>query len=526
MLKHFVSRDILLNPSGKYIYFTKLNFNIMSVEGKHCVFRLVFDKAIASINPPDLVKKELQVNGNKLCVRDSEYDLNNNCYVVGFGKCVLSMARTIEDILGKHLQSGILSIPEGFQNGNPSKQSVSNYHLKHDSCIKVYEGAKNNLPDENAVFAATQIKNLAESLNNTDILIVVISGGGSALLPLPIPPITLSEKLKVIKLLVTSGADIMELNSVRKRLSVLKGGGLSAIAYPASVITLILSDIIGDPLSYIASGPTVLNNDPIDLPSTILNKYSLKDKIPESVSVVLKQEHSKSIDNNLVQNLLIGNNEIALNHAVVEAQVNGYNTIFLSSSVEGLVSDVCDMYISLLVAICQAFLGNASKSEIINSLEISLKDLKVSDKLIQSKINDILSIKNKKIFLVFGGETTVKITGSGLGGRNQELALRFSIKLHEIENYFPSLDINKFKVSFLSAGTDGIDGPTTAAGAIAYTGQIKQAIEQNLLPQSYVDNNDSFNFFQKLNKGADLLTIGHTGVNVMDLQFLSIEQSS
>uniref|UniRef100_A0A1B6EA41 Glycerate kinase n=1 Tax=Clastoptera arizonana TaxID=38151 RepID=A0A1B6EA41_9HEMI len=490
----------------------------MSGTEENNLLRLVFEKAILSIKPPDLVEKELKVIGNKLFVRDHEYTLNNNCYIVGFGKCVLSMATKTEKILGEHLKSGILSIPEGVLNESKLSTNYTN-----ESVIKIYEGAKNNLPDSNSMFAAKQIKSLAENLNKEDILLVAISGGGSALLPLPISPITLDEELQIIKLLVSSGADIMELNSVRKRISVLKGGGLSEVAYPASVITFILSDVIGDHLDCIASGPTVTNLDPVDLAWNILNKYSLTDKIPESIKTVLKKELNHSNNTEHVQNILIGNNVIALTHAANEVHSKGYKAIVLSSSVDGLVTEVCDLYINVLLSICQLLseTGSSHSHKARNSLKNSFKKLKVSDSLSEQSINEIIQNKFKNIFLLFGGETTVKINGTGLGGRNQELALRFSIKLNEMEKNIPLL--KNFKVSFLSAGTDGIDGPTDAAGAIAYSGQMDAAIQQNLSPQSYVDNNDSYNFFCKLNKGDDLIKTGHTGVNVMDLQFLSIE---
>ncbi|KAL1131154.1 hypothetical protein AAG570_012391 [Ranatra chinensis] len=252
---------------------------------------------------------------------------------------------------------------------------------------------------------------LISNLGESDLLLALISGGGSSLLPLPTPRVTLEEKVAVVTLLSKAGADITQMNIVRTVLSDVKGGKLAEKAYPASVLALILSDIVDDPIQLIASGPTVPYQIPPQLLSDIISRYSLRDKIPKSA----------------------------------------------------------------------------------------------------------LLPREEGICLLFGGEPTVKVSGSGKGGRSQELALRFSI---EVSNGNSGLD--EFEVALLCGGTDGIDGPTDAAGAIAYSGQLKEATDQNIDYQSYLGNNDSYEYYSKLNSGEDHIKIGHTFTNVMDIHILII----
>lgn len=478
--------------------------------------RLIFQKGVESVNPPLLVEKELKVQNDKLCVRNKVYDLSSNCYVVGFGKCVYDMAVKVESILGEHLKKGILSVPMSFNISD--RQNI----LSENTCIKVYQGAQNNLPDESALFAANKIKNLVEPLGLSDILLVLISGGGSALLPLPVEGIFLKDKLEITRLLASAGADICELNTVRKRLSVLKGGGLAHIAYPASVVSLILSDVIGDPLDFIASGPTVANRDPPEAALKILEKYLLTDKIKPEVFDILKHEYLPKTEMNHVQNIVIGNNTIALENAASEAASLGFSPIILSNCVEGLVSNISEAYVTLVTFVCQALRREINSEEFTRFVKQELNILKLSDDAVCTLKHEIFIKWCDRLCILLGGETTVQVTGCGLGGRNQELSLRFSLCADSVS--VTNELFKDFSIMFLSAGTDGIDGPTSAAGAVAYTGQIELARQQNLSADLYLQNNDSFNFFSQLNCGEDLIVTGHTGVNVMDIHLILIER--
>nr|XP_023023245.1 glycerate kinase-like isoform X1 [Leptinotarsa decemlineata] len=245
----------------------------------------IFMKSVKSVEPQQLIRNEVKLYGHNLVVRGQTYRLLKPCYVVGFGKAVLGMATEIEKVLGNQLERGIVSVPEGI---------FEKYQNVPRTKIQYVEGAKNNLPDENALRGAKMIQELVEGLTEADLLIVLVSGGGSALLPLPIPPILLDEKQRVIKELSKRGADIYELNSVRKRISIMKGGGLAELAYPCRVVSLVLSDIIGDPLDFIASGPTIPNSDSAESASSILKKYHLFEEIPHSMKIVVQKENRVS----------------------------------------------------------------------------------------------------------------------------------------------------------------------------------------------------------------------------------------
>lgn len=493
----------------------------------------IFDKAVRAVQPDNLLKNAIEIKENTLIVSDTKYQLKKNSYLVGFGKAVLGMARETEKMLGNHLCSGIISVPEGIQ--ETMKKNL-NMQAMPDSKLEILEGAKNNLPDQNAEEAARRIKQLVQNLSSNDILIVLLSGGGSALLPLPLSPITLEEKCQVVKLLAAAGANIIELNCVRKKLSVLKGGRLAQLAYPAKVVALILSDIVGDPLDLIASGPTVVDSDAPDAALSIIRKYSLLDKVPASIQTCLN-----TINNNLicqnealrdskmfshVQNLLIGSNLTAITAAAEAASNNNYNTIILSSGIEGLVADVGRMYAALATAICKALCNKYTPETItdeIHEVFLYMKQLyNVCDNAEKEVLYAVENMKNKKgICLIAGGETTVIVKGNGLGGRNQELAMVFARCMNENSKSFPFLE--QFNAVLLSAGTDGIDGPTNAAGAFGYRHQFNAAKEQNLKPDEYENNNDSYNFYLKLNGGEDLIIVGHTGTNVMDVHVLVIK---
>lgn len=490
--------------------------------------RSLFDKSVRAVQPHNLLRNAIHVKGNTLVVNGTQYQLNNNVYLIGLGKAALGMACEAERIFGNHVCSGIISVPKGIQE---TMKNNSNMQPKSDSALEILEGAKNNLPDQNAEEAARRIKQLVQNLGSSDLLIALISGGGSSLLPLPLPTITLEEKCQVVKLLTAAGANIIELNSVRKKLSVLKGGGLAQLAYPAQVLAFIISDIVGDPLDLIASGPTVVNSDVPNAAVNIIRKYSLLDKVPASIQTCLsttcsnityQHELNDSKMFSHVQNLLIGSNLTAVTAAAEAASNNNYNTVILSSGIEGLVADVGRMYATLATAICKILCNKSTPDEMHEVFRYMKQLYSICDNSEREVLCAVKSMKNKKgICLIAGGETTVIVKGDGLGGRNQELAMIFARHMNENSKSFPFLE--QFHAVFLSAGTDGIDGPTDAAGAFGYREQFNAATEQNLKPDEYESNNDSYNFYLKLNGGEDLIVVGHTGTNVMDVHVLVIE---
>ncbi|KAF2879432.1 hypothetical protein ILUMI_26741 [Ignelater luminosus] len=478
----------------------------------------IFLKSVTAVQPEDLIKNSVTIENSNLIVNNDIYKVNKPCYVVGFGKAVFGMAITLESILGANLQEGIVTVPAGIFEKILQRPEYSK--------IRFVEGAVNNLPDENAESGAKQIKDLVEKLQEDDLLIVLISGGGSALLPLPKHPATLSEKLNVIKGLAAGGADIQELNCVRKRLSVLKGGGLAKLAYPANVISLILSDIIGDPLDYIASGPTTPNFDSSNAAVKIIEKYSLYDKLPHSIRLLLESENQSNDDGSdrtilngqfaHVRNYIIGNNDIAARAALKQATALGYQSFVLSTSVSGEVDRISKIYAELARQV--ASLINSNKTDREN-LKLFLKTFHADLNISESTINEIINLDFNSsavgVCLIFAGEPTVVVKGNGRGGRNQQLALGFSIEINKF-------DIKSANISFLSCGTDGIDGPTDAAGAVGSSNLVNNALEENINPTQFLSNNDSYSFYSVFNSGHNLIRTGHTGTNVMDIHLLIV----
>lgn len=330
------------------------------------------------------------------------------------------------------------------------------------------------MPDENGLRGTEEIVRLLKNVDENTLVVCLISGGGSALLVSPYEGITLDEKQKITELLLNAGADIYELNTVRKHLSKVKGGGLAEIAYPVKVISQILSDVIGDKLDVIASGPTAPDKTTYNHAIKVLEKYMLIDKAPGSIIDVL-QNGAKGLipetpkdDNPVfekVENIIIGSNIKALEAAKEKAESLGLNPEIISSEITGEARDA------------GKWLTDIARSKRSNCL-------------------------------ISGGETTVTVKSSGTGGRNMELALAFAMEIEEIEG-----------ITLLSAGIDGTDGPTNAAGAIVDGQTVLKAKKIGLNLEEYLNNNDSYNFFKKID---ELLITGPTGTNVMDTQIMVI----
>ncbi len=314
-------------------------------------------------------------------------------------------------------------------------------------------------------------------------VIFLLSGGGSALLPFPAGDIQLKEKQEVTQLLLDCGADIQEINTIRKHISRMKGGWLAKWAYPSTVIGLILSDVVGDPLDVIASGPTVPDPSTFEEAWGILEKYDLLNTISPSIKEHLRSGREGTVEETpkpgdavfqKVHNCLIGSNMIALLAAEKEAASLGFKTLILSSSIVGETREAARFHAAI------------AKEVISSGNPISVPAC-------------ILS----------GGETTVTIKGKGLGGRNQEFALAGALEIRGVE-----------RVVLLSGGTDGTDGPTDASGALADHTTVGRAKSLGLNPKTHLENNDAYPFFKKL---GDLLITGPTRTNVMDVRILLVD---
>ncbi|EHB01786.1 Glycerate kinase [Heterocephalus glaber] len=480
--------------------------------------RQLFESAVGAVQPGPMLQRALSLDpdGRQLKVRDRSFQLQQNLYLVGFGKAVLGMAAAVEELLGQHLVQGVISVPKGIRAAmeHAGKQEIL---LKPHSRIQVFEGAEDNLPDRDALRAALAIRDLAERLTADDLLLVLISGGGSALLPAPIPPVTLEEKQMLTKLLAARGATIQELNTIRKALSQLKGGGLAQAAYPAQVVSLILSDVVGDPVEVIASGPTVASTHNVQDCLYILNRYGLRGALPRSVKTVLAQADSDPHGPHTcghVLNVIIGSNVLALAEAQRQAQLLGYRAVVLSAAIQGDVKSVAQFY-GLLAHVAGAHLipstAMASVDETVKLRELAAK-LQLSDLQLEEVLEVVVEAKGP-VCLLAGGEPTVQLQGSGKGGRNQELALRVGAELAR-------WSLGPVDVLFLSGGTDGQDGPTEAAGAWVMPELKSQAAAEGLDVTTFLAHNDTHTFFCRLQGGKHLLYTGLTGTNVMDAHLL------
>ena len=335
-------------------------------------------------------------------------------------------------------------------------------------------------PDENSVLAAKTVLKYTSEINTHDLSINLISGGGSSLLCLPHDDITLSDKVLVNNLLLKCGASINEINTIRKHLSKIKGGRLSEHVYPSKSISLIISDVINDDISTIASGPTSIDNTTYSDAIDIIHRYKIEKEIPENVMDLLKRgksgqvpESPKNLDN--TDNHIICSNKIFRKELIQAANNLGFSSFLIDRDINGVASDE-------------------------------------AVRLIDDYNSIISNNSSKRIAIVSGGETVVDIKGSGKGGRNQELGLSF---LHRLNG-----ELLNRNWLFLSVGTDGIDGPTDAAGAIISSDTIDKhaALASNI--DKYLDNNDSYNCLNQLDS---LYITGPSGTNVADIQILLVD---
>jgi len=433
------------------------------------VARDVFKEALRAADPVEAVLRHFRLKEGVLHVGGVDYFLNQfeRIYVVGAGKASARMALALEQVLGERVTAGLVITKTGY--GERLRR------------LEVRE-AGHPLPDEAGLRATDELIETAKRAGEHDLVLCLISGGGSALLVSPAGNITLAELNRATQVLLASGLPIAEVNTVRKHLSRVKGGRLAEWVYPASLATLILSDVIGDRLDVVASGPTVPDPTSFDDALAVLTRHNLLGQMPASIQELLEKgvkgewKDTPGPDSEIfqrVQNIVVGSNTMSLEAAEYTARKKGMNPLILSTTVAGEAREIAQFYLAL-------------------AREVRRKGRPVA----------------APACLIAGGEPTVTLRGRGKGGRSQELALAVALGLEEIPG-----------TVFLAAGTDGADGPTDAAGAIAATDTLARSRERGLDPQGHLLNNDAYPLFQALN---DLIITGPTGTNVMDVHLLLV----
>lgn len=425
--------------------------------------------AIKAVDPRKLITSKLVLKNSLLKVGGYTFDLNQfrNIYVIGGGKASGLMAEALEALLGERITDGLVNVPRGS--------------IRKTRIVKLHE-ASHPIPDESGVEGVKRMLEIVEKAGENDLIICLISGGGSSLMPLPRNGITLADKRRLTESLLKCGATINEINTVRKHISGIKGGWLAKKAYPATVLNLILSDVLGDPLEFIASGPTVPDSTTFSDAVKILKKYGLWEEAPESIKRVLLEgekglipETPKADDEAFkkVFNIVIGNCRDASIAARNALKSEGLNALLLTSLLEGEARHIGTVLASVV------------------------REIAASGNPVQ-----------KPAAIVAGGETTVTVVGKGKGGRNQEIALAAALKISGLKGCVVA-----------SLSTDGVDGPTDAAGAVADGKTIARAEEAGLSAENFLAENDSYNFFSKI---GDLIFTGPTGTNVNDISVVIV----
>lgn len=438
----------------------------------------IFTAALEAADPSSAVSRTLKRTENTLITVDMTYDLGNydRILVVGAGKASARMALPIETMLGERITSGVIIVKYG--------------HTAPLRIIRQRE-AGHPIPDQAGVEATQEIMALLREADDKTLVICLISGGGSALLTAPAKGITLQEKQQATDLLLKAGATINELNAVRKHCSAVKGGRLARMAWPATVVTLLISDVINDHLDVIASGPTAPDKTTFADALSVIQKYGLQSSIPRGICSYLERgaagreeetakEHDACFTRTL--NSIAGSLRQALSAANEKARQLGLAPEIITGELEGEARDAA------------RFLAQKAV-EARNRLKTG-----------------------ERLCLLSGGETTVIVKEAGKGGRNQELALAFALEI-----------AGEKGITLLSAGTDGTDGPTDAAGAVVDGETVSAAKKIGLDPAMYLKHNDSYTFFEKLDaltgKQHHLKT-GPTGTNVMDIQIILTEHEN
>ena len=427
------------------------------------------DAALAAVEPAQAVKRNVQLSGSTLSVAGRDYDLDryDRILVIGAGKAGAPMAQAIEETLGDRITAGIINVKYGY--GGPSKT------------IEIHEAA-HPIPDEQGVAGARKMVEMLSESDDRTLVVALISGGGSALMVAPVDGVTLKDKGLLTDSLLRSGANINEMNTVRKHLSLVKGGGLARLAMPADIISLMVSDVIGSPLDVIASGPTVADTSTFGDAWGVVEKYGLTGHLPASILKHFESGMAGQIPDtpkpgdpifDKTANVIVTSNEIAANAAIERASKEGLNTLLLSTWLEGEAREIA--HVATAIA----------------------KEIEYSGNPIPAPA-----------CIVAGGETTVNVRGQGVGGRNQEMALAAAIQMAGLKRSL-----------IMTLATDGSDGPNDAAGGIVDGDTVERALGAGLDPDGFLADNDSYNFFKQL---GDQLITGPTNTNVNDLLFILV----
>ncbi|MGH7405442.1 MAG: glycerate kinase type-2 family protein [Candidatus Methylomirabilales bacterium] len=426
----------------------------------------IFQAALDAANPRIAIHRHVRREGERLLVDGAVYDLSRGrVYVVGAGKACAAMAAAVEEVLGDRIRDGVVVVKDGY--AVPLRR------------IRVTQ-AGHPVPDARGVEGTSAILALLTETGPEDLVIVLISGGGSALLPAPVAGIDFIDKQTMTRVLLACGATIEEINAVRKHCSRIKGGQMARALFPARSLTLILSDVIGDPVDAIASGPTVPDTTTYGEALEVLRRYRIEDRIPVSILRHLERGARGEIPETpkagdpcfaTAHHRIVGNNLQSLLAARDRAARLGFQALILTTELKGESREVAKVLTALL-------------------LEMRRSGHPVSP----------------PACLLLGGETTVTVRGKGKGGRSQELVLAGAIAIAGGRD-----------LVIWSAGTDGTDGPTDAAGAVADGDTWARAKEVGLDPLRALEENDAYHFFEGL---GDLIKTGPTLTNVMDILLL------
>jgi hydroxypyruvate reductase len=430
----------------------------------------IIETALEAVDPYRCTQKFINLTDSYLKIGNETYIMNEigDIYVLGTGKAVLPMTQAVCNVLGDHLAGGVII----------GKHADSQILDKLPHSIQVHFG-DHPVPSERSFESAQKMTAFTDRMKAKDLVICLISGGGSSLMTLPVETVSLADMQEVTRQLLFSGATINEVNAVRKHLDKIKGGGLAKYVWPAKLTTLVLSDVIGDSLDAIASGPTVPDASTYSDVLLIIHKYQLESSIPENVLLYIKAGKNGQIpetvksDDECMQaahTYIVGSLTLSIQAAAKKAAQTGFNTRILTSELTGEAREV----------------GEKLAGELL---------------LMAGELNS----DGKPGLLIAGGETTVTVKGEGKGGRNQEASLSAAKELKGCPNCL-----------FISLATDGEDGPTDAAGAAVNGFTITKGIEQGLDADEYLERNDAYHYLEAVDS---LIKIGPTGTNVNDLVF-------
>ncbi len=430
---------------------------------------LAIDSALEAANPANIVRRHLQLDHGTLHVDNLKYRLSryNRIFVIGGGKASGYMGEEVERLLGARIAGGTIIVP-AYLRPRPRGHRIS------------YQYGTHPIPSEKNIQAVRQVLDLVETADSSDLVVFLLSGGASALLDNPVQRVSVRDEKMTTELLLRSGATIQEINTVRKHISRIKGGRLAELLKDTNLLTLIVSDVVGDPLDAIGSGPTVPDPTTYRDAKLILENYDVWSRIPVSVRRVITDGVNGKVPETPkdpqelgeVKNVLIGGNRESCLAGLSSMKNQGYDTRLLSTHIVGEAREV---------------------GGILGSI-----------------INDALDgdLVSKPGCFISGGETTVTVKGKGQGGRNQEFALAAAI----------SIEGSKSTVVG-SIGTDGVDGPTDAAGGLVDGTTVTRGRKLGMDPEVFLANNDSYHY---LAKTGDLVKTGPTGTNVNDMMIMAI----